>query len=143
EQERRRRRERDAGPPAAPRDAGADVSWQEVQVVLDEELEHLPERYRSPLVLCYLDGKTRDEAARQLGIRAGTLHGRLERGRELLRGRLRARGLTLSAALLAGALRDQVAHALSPTLVLSSARAALLVAAGKPVPAGLTSGAAL
>jgi Family of unknown function (DUF6263)/Sigma-70, region 4 len=120
------------------------VSWREVQVILDEELEHLPERYRSPLFLCYLDGKTRDEAAQQLGIRAGTLHGRLERGRELLRKRLMARGLTLSAALFAAALRDNVAHAaLSPTLVLSSTKAALLLAAGNPLPAGIISRTAL
>jgi RNA polymerase sigma factor (sigma-70 family) len=143
EQKRRRRREQDVEP-TAPRDAGDDVSRQEVQVILDEELEHLPERYRSPLVLCYLDGKTRDEAAQQLGLRAGTLHGRLERGRELLRKRLTARGLTLSAALFATALRNNVAHAaLSPTLVLSSAKAALLLAAGKPLPAGIISGTAL
>jgi RNA polymerase sigma factor (sigma-70 family) len=143
EQERRRRREQDVEPPA-PRDVGDAVSWQEVQVILDEELEHLPERYRSPLVLCYLDGKTRDEAAQQLGTCAGTLHGRLERGRELLRKRLTARGLTLSAALLATALRDNVARAaLSPTLVLFSTRAALLLAAGSPLPAGTISGTAL
>jgi RNA polymerase sigma factor (sigma-70 family) len=143
EQERRHRREQDVEPPA-PRDAGDDVSWQEVRVILDEELEHLPERLRSPLVLCYLDGKTRDEAAQQLGIRAGTLHGRLERGRELLRKRLAARGLTLSAALLATALRDNVAHAaLSPTLVLSSTKAALLLAAGNPLPAGIIPGTTL
>jgi len=143
EQRRRRRREQDVEPPA-PGDAGDDISWQEVQVILDEELEHLPERYRSPLVLCYLDGKTRDEAAQQLSIRAGTLHGRLERGRELLRKRLTARGLTLSAALFATALSANVAHAaLSPTLVLSSTRAALLLAAGNPLPAGIIPGTAL
>jgi RNA polymerase sigma factor (sigma-70 family) len=143
EQRRRRRREQDVEPPA-PRDASDDVSWQEVQVILDEELEHLPERYRSPLVLCYLDGKTRDEAAQQLGIRVGTLHGRLERGRELLRKRLTARGLTLSAALFVTALGDNVAHAaLSPTLVLSSTKAALLLAAGNPLPAGIISRTAL
>jgi RNA polymerase sigma factor (sigma-70 family) len=143
EHERRRRREQGVEPPV-PEDTGDDMSWQEVQVILDEELEHLPERYRAPLVLCYLDGKTRDEAAQQLGIRTGTLHGRLERGRELLRKRLMARGLTLSAALFAAALRDNVAHAsLSPTLVLSSTKAALLLAAGNALPAGIISRTAL
>src|SRR5262249_15867311 len=94
EQHLRRPREQ-AVEPHAPGGAGAGVSWLIVQIILAEALEPLPERYRSPLVLCYLDGKTRDEAARQLGIRAGTLHGRLERGRERLRERLSARGLTL------------------------------------------------
>src|SRR5262249_59935333 len=87
---------------------------------------------------------TRDEATQQLGIRAGTLHGRLERGRELLRKRLTARGLTLSAALFATALRDNVAHAaLSPTLVLSSTKAALQLVAGNPLPGGIISETAL
>src|SRR5262245_9797368 len=142
EQERRSRRERGVEPPA-PREAG-DVSWHEVQAVPDEELGQLPERYRSPLVLCYLDGRTRDEAAGQLGLRPGTLHGRLERGRELLRQRLTARGLTLGAALFATALGANVAHAaLSPTLALSTTRAALLLATGNALPEGLISGAAL
>jgi RNA polymerase sigma factor (sigma-70 family) len=139
EQERRARRERGVEPPAP-----ADVRWQEVQVLLDEELGQLPERYRSPLVLCYLDGKTRDEAAAQLGLRPGTLHGRLERGRELLRQRLTARGLTLGAALFATALSASAAHAaLSPTLALSTTRAAVLLAAGNAVPEGVISGTAL
>src|SRR5439155_21064185 len=59
----------------------------------------VPEQCRAPLVLCYLAGRTRDEAARQLGWSAGAVKGRLERGRELLRQRLARRGLALSAAL--------------------------------------------
>ena len=47
--------------------------WQEVRQALDEELQHLPERLRSPLLLCYLSGLTRDEAAQQLGWSLGTL----------------------------------------------------------------------
>src|SRR5262249_43982809 len=65
-------------------DPSAEVSWREVQAALDEELQGLPERLRVPLILCYLDGRTRDEAARRLHLTAACLHGRLERGRRLL-----------------------------------------------------------
>ncbi len=71
--------------------------WKEVQAALDEELAKLPERLRSPLVLCYLQGHTRDEAARSLGWTLATLKRRLERGRKILNVRLTRRGLALSA----------------------------------------------
>lgn len=97
--ERQASRERSIEGPvaAAPTDAEA---WQQLQPVLDEELSRLPEKFRAPLLLCYLEGKTRDEAAQELGWSAGTVKGRLERGRELLRGRLARRGLVMPAALL-------------------------------------------
>jgi RNA polymerase sigma factor (sigma-70 family) len=66
--------------------------------LLDEELARLPETLRHPLVLCYLQGLTRDEAARQLGISLATLKRRLERGRRLLHARLSRRGITLASA---------------------------------------------
>jgi RNA polymerase sigma factor (sigma-70 family) len=78
-----------------------DVTWRDVQRVLDEELSALPERLRDPLVLCYLEGLTRDEAARALGLKLSTLRGRLEDGRERLHTRLARRGVELSAVLLA------------------------------------------
>src|SRR5262245_15562192 len=74
---RRRRRERAAAPPAA--EPVADPGWRELLAVLDEELRRLPERYRAPLLACYLEGRTQDEAARQLGWSVGTLRRRLER----------------------------------------------------------------
>src|SRR5436305_3139248 len=77
-----------------------DVSWREVRAVLDAEIRRLPERLQSPILLCYVQGKTRDEAAAELGWSVGTLRGRLDRGRELLRSRLARRGLALSAGLL-------------------------------------------
>jgi RNA polymerase sigma factor (sigma-70 family) len=74
-------------------DPAAHLVWQEVRQALDEELQRLPERLRSPLVLCYLSGLTRDEAARQLGWSLGTLKRRLEEGRKALRIRLARRGI--------------------------------------------------
>lgn len=93
--------------PASP----AEAAWHELRQVLDEELGNMPRRYRAALVLCYLEGKTRDEAAQELGWSLGALKGRLERGREMLRERLVRRGLCLSAALFALALSDSVVSA--------------------------------
>jgi RNA polymerase sigma factor (sigma-70 family) len=75
------------------RDPGAGLLWQEIRQALDEELQRLPERLRSPLLLCYLSGLTRDEAAKQLGWSLGTLKRRLEEGRHALRIRLEKRGI--------------------------------------------------
>ncbi|MCI0377133.1 MAG: sigma-70 family RNA polymerase sigma factor [Gemmataceae bacterium] len=97
-------------------DPFGDVAWRELRGVLDEELSILPERVRGPLVLCYLDGLTRDEAALRLGWSLATLKRRLEEGRDLLRKRLAKRGL--APALLAivvtsgSSLRAAVAEAL-------------------------------
>jgi RNA polymerase sigma factor (sigma-70 family) len=94
----------------------AALEWREVRRLLDEELNRLPDRWRSPLVLCYLDGLTRDEAARQLGWSLRTLHRRLDEGRQRLRARLVKRGLgpaVLAAAVLdANDLRCEVPAAL-------------------------------
>jgi RNA polymerase sigma factor (sigma-70 family) len=128
-----RRKSRERGVDAlAPKDPAAEVSWREIQAILDAELQRLPERHRAPLILCYLECLTRDEAAQRLGLSPGSLHGRLERGRDLLREQLTKRGLTLTAVMSAAVLGGSVAQAaLAPTFVVSSTKAAMLLAAGQ------------
>jgi RNA polymerase sigma-70 factor (ECF subfamily) len=93
---RRSEREREAAKMIAPsNDPGGES--EELQRILDEELHRLPQKYRAPLVLCYLEGKTNEEAARMLGWPSGSMSYRLRRGRDLLRERLQSRmgGATL------------------------------------------------
>jgi RNA polymerase sigma factor (sigma-70 family) len=80
-----------------------DVERRELRRMLDDELLRLPEKYRAPVVLCYVEGRTHEEAARQLGWPSGSMSRRLERARALLRRRLVYRGISLALAL-AGAL---------------------------------------
>src|SRR5262245_40607704 len=134
---RRVRREQAASRPDV-QAADDNLTWRELRAVLDEELERLPERYRAPLILCYLEGKTRDEAAQQLGAKPGALHGLLDRGRKLLRDRLSKRGLPLSAALFATALAESATRAaLAPAVAVASARAALALVRGETIGDGL------
>jgi RNA polymerase sigma factor (sigma-70 family) len=116
-------------------DTTGEITWREGLVVLDEELSRLPATYRSALVLCYLEGRTQDEAARELGCSPGALRGRLERARERLRTRLVRRGVGLPAALLGTALAStQAANAVPPTLAVGTVKAAALVATGQALP---------
>jgi RNA polymerase sigma factor (sigma-70 family) len=115
-----------------------DVSWGEVRAVLDAELAALPEKWRLPLVLCYLEGRTQDEASAQLGWSARTLRRRLEEARTGLGRRLSRRGVVWPAALSAVLLSDAVASAtVSPGLLDSTIKAASLIAAGHTAGVGL------
>lgn len=98
----------------------------ELGVVLDEELEQLPEKYRTPLVLCGLQGKTHDQAARELGCPRRSLSSRLSRACELLRARLARRGFTVTAVVLAAMLSEQATAAVSALLTISTVRSAML-----------------
>jgi RNA polymerase sigma factor (sigma-70 family) len=93
--------------PAAP-DPVAALSARDLLAALDEEIAALPERFRGPAVLCWLEGRTQQEAARLLGLSFITLRRRLERSKQLLHTRLTRRGMTLAVALAAPALADAV-----------------------------------
>jgi RNA polymerase sigma factor (sigma-70 family) len=120
--------------------------WRDVVPVLDEELQRLPEKYRTPLVLSYLQGLTNREVAEQMGCPIGTVFTRLARGRDLLRKRLIRRGVALPAALLSVGLAQPAAAApIAVGLVKATVQAARVFAAGagalSPSVAALTEGA--
>jgi RNA polymerase sigma factor (sigma-70 family) len=136
---RRKGRERQVTQMSEPAVAERDL-WSDLQPLLDEELGRLPVKYRSVIVLCDLEGKTRKEAARQLGVPEGTVAGHLARARAMLAKRLARRGITLSGGALAAVLSQNVAWAGVPTSVVSfTIHAASLWAVGQAAAAGATS----
>jgi hypothetical protein len=106
-----------------------------VRQIVHEELKRLPEKYRQPLILCCLEGRTQEEAARQLGWTAGTLRGMLTRGRDILRQRLTKRGLSLTAPLFVGVLAPGTTGAV---LAKTTAHAAVLLVSGQKVGVGIS-----
>jgi RNA polymerase sigma factor (sigma-70 family) len=114
--------------------------WRELQSLLDEELSRLPDRYRAVIVLCDLEGETRQQAAGHLGLPEGTVASRLSRARAMLAKRLTKRGVTLSGAGLAAVMAEQVASAGVPkSVVVSAIKVATLSAAGQAATAGTIS----
>jgi RNA polymerase sigma factor (sigma-70 family) len=86
-------------------EANDEATWRDLRPVLDDELQRLPERYRRPLMLFYLEGKSAEEAAIALGRPRGTILSQLARARERLRIRLSRRDLALSVGVLASLLK--------------------------------------
>jgi len=136
-----RRRAKEGRLMATPEPAASEQDfWREVQPLLDEELNRLPSKYREPIILCELMGKTRKEVARQLSWPEGTVSGRLARARKMLASRLARRGVALSVGALAAALSQNAASAGMPTsLVGTTVKAASVFAAGQAAAAGVLS----
>ncbi|MDB5313556.1 MAG: hypothetical protein JWO38_7758 [Gemmataceae bacterium] len=114
---------------------GGELERTELRAVIDDELGRLPDPLRAPVVLCDLGGKTRAEAARELGCPEGTVAARLHRARKLLAGRLTRRGVALPAAGLVAILTPEAGSAaVSPTLAQTTLTAAGAFAAGASSP---------
>ena len=116
-------------PPVSP-----DEAWADLQPVLDAELARLPEKYRIPVVLCDLGGRSQREVAREMGLPPATLANRLAAARRLLATRLTQRGVALSGGAVAAALGWHAATlAVPPALAASTVKAACAAAAGTAV----------
>jgi RNA polymerase sigma factor (sigma-70 family) len=140
--DRRRAHERGAAERGWGRQRGG--SSGDLAVVLHEEVDRLPNYYRVPVVLCDVEGRTYEEAARHMGCPVGTVRSRLARGRRRLRDRLIRRGLAPSAGFLAAALAAEAATAAMPAnLVGSTIRVATRILAGGATTAGEVSASVL
>ncbi len=117
-----RRAERDSArsvEAGTPRDPDRDAA-------VHEEVNRLPEKYRAPIVLCDLEGRTHQEAARFLGWPIGTVKSRQSQGRARLRNRLTRRGLGLAVAgVVVASLRQSVNAAIPKELSRSTVNAAM------------------
>jgi cobalt-zinc-cadmium efflux system membrane fusion protein len=112
-------------PPAPAAERGIES---DLRPILDEEIRRLPEKYRVPVVLCYLEGRTTQEAAQQMGCARGTICSRLFWARQRLRAQLTRRGLALSTAALVSALEP---GRVSAALVSATVKAAVAFASGQ------------
>ena len=129
-----RRRKHEGQAPSRPADdPSRELLWREVQSLLDEEIARLQEIYRKVFVLCCLESVSREEAARRLGLKEGTVSSRLTEARRRLSQRLAQRGVELTAVLAAITLATRPASALPSALVSTTIRAAVATAAGEAV----------
>ncbi len=129
---RRRESERRAAARAGEVDRRRGFGPDEAEAILHEEIARLPEKYRDPVVLCYLEGLTHEQAAARLRWPVGTVHTRLARARASLRARLARRGLATETAV-PGAAQSPAGAAVPAALTEATIRAALAMASGRAV----------
>jgi RNA polymerase sigma factor (sigma-70 family) len=103
----------------------------ELAAIVDEEVSRLPEKYRLPILLCYVQGLTHEEAARQLEWPVGSVKGRLARARDLLRGRLLRRGIAPAAAILGSSIAREACAALDRTILEQTVRNCMKITLGQ------------
>ena len=124
-------------------DSSSPEAMFDTQRIVREELERLPDLYREPVMLCYMEGLSHDEAARRLGWPVGTVKTRVIRGRKLLRERLDRRGVGLGVALLLWLLDPAKAEAAPLALTARTVKGMTLMAAGRKADLALHSGRAV
>ncbi len=132
-----RRQSRPGGPIAEPLgDPASEAAWREIEQILIEEVHALPEKYRTPVLLCYWEGLTNEEASRRLGWPTGTVKTRLLKARQLLHERLTRRGVSLSAGAIVTLLASSGGDAaVLPHLAVAAVRAAFQGTSGFMTPA--------
>jgi RNA polymerase sigma factor (sigma-70 family) len=120
----------------------AEADWKELEPLLDRELSRLPGKYQAAIVMCDVEGRSRRDAARDLGLNEGTLSSRLARGREILRKRLERHRVSLTCGGLMLALSQHAAGAsVPPSLLATTIQSATLFAAGQTAVAGMSANA--
>jgi RNA polymerase sigma factor (sigma-70 family) len=132
-----KRGRREAQVVTMPEPTAPEVRDADLPDAVDEELGRLPDHYRGVIVLCDLEGMTRGEAARQLGIPEGSVASRLARARALLARRLKQRGIMFSGSVAAALSVGSASGSAPPALVTSTIKAVTLVAAGRAAATGL------
>jgi RNA polymerase sigma factor (sigma-70 family) len=127
-----RRRKHEEQARAAPTTTPAwNAAWREVQGILDDEIARLPDKYREAFLLCCVEGRSRSEAARQLGLKEGTVWSRVAEARKRLQTRLARRGVALGAVLAAAGLGEGLRASVPVSLAASTATAVERVVSGK------------